>query len=203
MRALCSSCTHVLARHTQLRPRGVRGVNTRRSSVNSLKPPLVDWMASTSAGSFRGDTINGATLGRMADSSAAEPIAVLGERLRRDGYLLLRGLLPRAAVDAGRWRIASELESAGWLVPGSKADTLTVDVANLVWDSAHPPSNIGGQPTQEFLRLPELARVLAAPELEAFFTRLFGEPSACFDFKWFRAIRPGSGQGFHCDNICK
>eukprot|EP01052_Picozoa_sp_SAG31_P004220 SAG31_NODE_173_length_21354_cov_16.826112_13_plen_201_part_00 len=148
--------------------------------------------------------MNGAaTLGRMAESSATEPIEVLRARLQLDGFLLLRGLLPRDAVDAGRRRIAAGLESAGWLAPGSRAGALLVDTANLVHDSAHPPANIGGLETQQFLRQSELVRVLRAPELEDFFTRLFGERSACFDFKWFRAIRPGAGQGFHCDNICE
>ena len=149
------------------------------------------------------DGINGASLGTMRDSSASEPIDTLRERLRRDGYLLLRGLLPREAVDAGRRRIAAELEGAGWLAPGSEAGALRVDPANLVWDSAHPPAEIGRFETQEFLQLPVLARVLEAPELAGFFTRLFGEPSACFDYKWFRAIKPGGGQGLHCDNICE
>jgi len=149
------------------------------------------------------DGINGASLGTMRDSSASEPIDTLRERLRRDGYLLLRGLLPREAVDAGRRRIAAELSQAGWLAPGSDAEALRVDPANLVWDSAHPPAEIGRFETQEFMQLPELARVLEAPELAELFTRLFGEPSACFDYKWFRAIKPGGGQSFHCDNICK
>jgi hypothetical protein len=149
------------------------------------------------------DGINGAILGRMCDSSVAEPIDILRERLQRDGFLLLRGMLPRAAVDAGCRRIAVELEGAGWLAPGSEAEALTVDPANLVWDSAHPPPEVGHFETQDFLQLPELARVLEAPEIGDFFSQLFREPSACFDFKWFRAIKPGGGQGFHCDNICE
>ena len=59
------------------------------------------------------DGVNGASLGTMRDSSAAEPIEALRDRLRRDGYLLLRGMLPREAVDAGRRRIAAELSQAG------------------------------------------------------------------------------------------
>ena len=97
-------------------------------------------------------------------------------------YVLLRGFLPRAAVEAGRRRIAAVLQQQGWV---EAADTLAIP-PTLEWDSPHPPQMLGEVDTQELLHEPSLARVLEAPELDEFFEELFSEPACCFDFKWLR-----------------
>jgi hypothetical protein len=134
---------------------------------------------------------------RLAD----EGIDVLRRRLEEDGYLLLRSLIPREAVDAARRRLAAQVHSAGWLVPGSPPEALAVDAKTLEWDSAHPPDELGGMDAQELLHEPVVSRVLEAPELSTFFAQLFGEPAVTFDFKWFRMVRPWRNQGVHCDRI--
>lgn len=69
-----------------------------------------------------------AELGDMVDSSPllGDP-AALAAKLQEDGYLLLRGLLPREAVLAGRRRIIGELSDRGWAglqqVQGNTATT--------------------------------------------------------------------------------
>eukprot|EP01048_Picozoa_sp_COSAG05_P023239 COSAG05_NODE_4948_length_1317_cov_0.930213_2_plen_216_part_00 len=136
--------------------------------------------------------------GWMRPSSATDGIDELRRRLELDGYLMLRALLPREAVDAGRQRIAAQMGSAGWLVD---AESLTVDVDTLEWDSPHPPNNIGGANVQRLLHEPACSRVLEAPELATLFTQLFREPAATLDFKWLRAVRPGAVSGVHCDNV--
>ena len=97
-------------------------------------------------------------------------------------YVLLRGFLPRAAVEAGRRRIAAVLQQQGWV---EAADTLSIP-EQLEWDSPHPPQMLGEVDTQELLHEPSLARVLEAPELDEFFEELFAERACCFDFKWLR-----------------
>ena len=97
-------------------------------------------------------------------------------------YVLLRGFLPRAAVEAGRRRIAAVLQQQGWV---EAADTLSIP-EQLEWDSPHPPQMLGEVDTQELLHEPSLARVLEAPELNEFFEELFAERACCFDFKWLR-----------------
>ena len=48
-------------------------------------------------------------------SSLADDAAALAERMREDGYLFLRGLLPRAAIAAVQGEVGAIARDAGWL----------------------------------------------------------------------------------------
>ena len=58
-------------------------------------------------------------MGRLAPSDPGEPLPVLIERYRRDGYLWLKGLLPRAEVLGFRRYVFAALADTGLVAPGS------------------------------------------------------------------------------------
>jgi len=143
--------------------------------------------------------LDGEQMGWMRDCDDLDlhDTAALASRLEEDGYLLLRGLLPRDRVLAGGAHIAAAMAQEGWL-----ADAEAARIApGLAWDSPHPPGKIGASDTQQLLSADATARVLQAPELFALFERLFDEPAAPFDFKWLRAVRPRGFSGFHSDGV--
>eukprot|EP01052_Picozoa_sp_SAG31_P011106 SAG31_NODE_622_length_13493_cov_7.301254_4_plen_350_part_00 len=142
-------------------------------------------------------------LGLMRQSLPDELLlgaAELKARLERDGYLFLKGAVPRAAVLAGQRKIARTLAAEGWLRPGTDPRECLVD-PTLDWDSPHPPKALGQTDTQQLLRSEEVSRVLNAPELHHIFQVLFDEKPSSLDFKWLRAVRPGGFSGFHMDNV--
>jgi hypothetical protein len=47
----------------------------------------------------------------------------LRERLARDGYLFIRGLLPAAAINAVRTRLLADAAEGGWLDCGSPVES--------------------------------------------------------------------------------
>ena len=142
--------------------------------------------------------LGGAHLGRMRDSAPLLPdTEALQQRLEHDGYLLLRGLLPRGTVLEAQATLAAALAEAGWLADGSDPAELRIDRA-LEWDSPHPPGKIGEVDTQRLFAEPALVRCTEAPELYEVFSRLFARarrcppdlpvPASTFNFKWLRCV---------------
>ena len=58
-------------------------------------------------------------LGRLTESDPAEPIDLLRSRFGAEGYLLMKGLLPRAVVTGLRRKILLALKPLGLLVDGT------------------------------------------------------------------------------------
>ena len=58
-------------------------------------------------------------LGRLTASDPAEPLATLLQRYEADGYLWLRGLLPRREVLEFRGYFFGQFKATGLLAPGS------------------------------------------------------------------------------------
>ncbi len=116
--------------------------------------------------------------------------------LERQGYMLLRKLIPRQAVAAGCRLIAETLAASGWLAPSRDPGMLELGVA--------PPNGgfmLQASEQDALMDAPSVRRVLAGPELMNLFRKLFGEEPATFTFKWFRAMCPGQSSGFHVDNV--
>lgn len=116
-----------------------------------------------------------AELGELRDCNGllGDP-AALHERMREDGYLLVRGMHPRSQVAAARKRFIHELEQRG--------------------DGAY-------RDIQEVAAQDEIRAVLESPRLFAFFADYFGEPALTFDEKWLRAVPAGGFTGLHYDNV--
>ena len=102
----------------------------------------------------------------MEDGSA------LAVRLKRDGYLFLRGLLPRDAVMEVRRRLLETAAEGGWLDP-----------AHPVEDGIANPAAACKDPEERYMRVfrgmwkdEELHRLRVHPNMLALFERIFGEP---------------------------
>ena len=96
----------------------------------------------------------------------------LAERLERDGYLFLRGLLPRGAVMDVRRRLLAKAAAGGWLHPDHPVDDAVADPAAACKDPEEPYMRVfRGIWADEALH-----RLRTRPEVLALFGRIFGEP---------------------------
>lgn len=95
----------------------------------------------------------------------------LKARLERDGYLFIRGLLPRETILAVRKRLLEKAAAGGWLDPSEPAES----------GIAHPAAACK-DPEERYMRVfrhlwsdEELHRLRTRPEVVALFERIFGE----------------------------
>ena len=122
-------------------------------------------------------------LGEMADSTAALAVgdaATLRERLAVDGYVLLRGVIPRAAVNAGCARLTEVMADGGWF-QGPAAERVArpggpVALPDSPVDAAFAATNstmLRPSEARAAANHPaaEVWRVLEAPELHAVSTQ--------------------------------
>jgi hypothetical protein len=115
-------------------------------------------------------------------------------RLAEDGYLLLRGVLGRDAVQAARAEVLAALRSVG----------------EVVGDDAHPTAT--GRSDRAALHEdlgafwrgvcedPALRAAVHGPALRGAAAGLFGAPAVPFDFVWLRAVTAGRASRFHFDH---
>jgi len=122
-------------------------------------------------------------------SQVDEPISTLKDRLNQDGYLCMRGLIPRSAVLSAREQMLSFMESRGALDSDSTFD--------------HPKGKaIGMMGIKEITHHQNFLGAVENPALFSFFDELFEEKSTTFDYKWARAVPPGvAGTGAHMDYV--
>jgi len=131
------------------------------------------------------------SFGELSDSSShLGDSAALNRRMDEDGYLLLRGLLPKDLVLAARHSLVSKLELRGVLEPGT-----------------NPMDGILKEGT-DICFLPEIARkddavyrVVFGPEIKSFYTQFLDGSIRHFDFVWLRAMGFGQGTKPHCDIV--
>ena len=96
----------------------------------------------------------------------------LAERLEHDGYLFLRGVLPREAVMKVRRRLLEKAAAGGWLDPDHPIDHAIADSSAACKDPEEPYMKVfRGIWADE-----ELHRLRTRPEVLALFERIFGEP---------------------------
>ena len=129
------------------------------------------------------------------------PAEQLQQRLEADGYLLVRDLIPPAAVGRALATIVATLREAGVLALGD--DSAECRLA--------PPSQ-GPQPDGQYrarsttrrpydpnalLQSDEVLGVTDSPELHRLFRALFGEPPAMTGPQVLRPMRPNSFSGYH------
>ena len=131
-------------------------------------------------------------LGELRISSPESDMAALARVLHEDGYLLLRGLLPREDVLAGREAILSYMAAKEALTPGTP---LLEGVMPRVGKRVQLINN------QDVVTLPAVSGVLEHPHLFRFFERLFRSDVATFAYKWLRAVGNEQYTGAHMDFV--
>ena len=132
----------------------------------------------------------GTVIARHMKESDSLDVAGLRTELARSGYLLLRGLLPRAAVLAARSRVLKEMDC--FLAP--EAPLLQA----RAFDASLSPQLLR---RQDIAGLPEVKAVLEHPSLGAWLAAFFGEPVTTAAYKWLRAVGRGKFTGVHMDRV--
>ncbi len=126
----------------------------------------------------------------------------LAERLARDGYLFLRGLLPRGTVLRVRRRLLEKAAAGGWLDPAHPVDEGIADPAAACKD-----------PEERYMRVfrgmwadEALHRLRTHPQALTLFERIFGETALAHPMFVLRNIFPRSERfdfttGAHQDRV--
>ncbi|MEM8857561.1 MAG: phytanoyl-CoA dioxygenase family protein [Chloroflexota bacterium] len=122
----------------------------------------------------------------LADFSA------LQVQMEKDGFLYLKGLVPREKVLQARQTILEHMESKQALTPDTP-----------VLEGVMPA---GGRSVQMMGRKgiathPDVLAVLESQELFDFFERYFDEPALTFNYKWLRAVGNEQYTGAHMDHV--
>ena len=126
----------------------------------------------------------------------------LAERLRRDGYLFLRGLLPRDAVLEVRRRLLEKAAAGGWLDPGRAIED---GIANPD-ASCKDPEDLYMKVFRGIWADEALHRLRIHPRVLTLFERIFGEPALAHPMFVQRNIFPQSESfdfttGAHQDKV--
>ncbi len=128
--------------------------------------------------------------------------AALKGRLERDGYLFIRGLLPRENVMAVRKRLLEKAAGGGWLDPSEPVEAGIANGAAACKD-----------PEEQYMRVfrhlwadEELHRLRTHPSALGLFERIFGEPALAHPMFVQRNIFPQRGDfdfttGVHQDRV--
>ena len=134
----------------------------------------------------------GPDVGSLQASQPQDDLDVLRERMRKDGYLWLRELLPRETVLAARRVILDQMAARELLTPGTP-----------VAEGVMPPNGRGLPMTgnKGISHHPALLSVMEHPALFGFFETWFGEPALTFHFKWLRAVGNEAWTGAHMDTV--
>lgn len=137
-----------------------------------------------------------ARLGRLAASDPAEPLDRLAGRYEDQGYLWLKGLLPRDEVLAFRRYFFSQFAATGLLAPGT----------NPLDGIANPAEGAGEGARKVLFQLVRSAAYESfclKPQLWSFLDRFLGGMSTLHKRKLIRYTRPNdpSSTGAHYDLV--
>ena len=132
----------------------------------------------------------GAELGELRDCNALlDDPAALRTRMADDGYLLVRGLHPRAAILAVRQQMLEILAAGGRI------------------DQSHPLAegwinpNSSGSGSGGIGHAADFKATVEHPRVMSFFSTLLGGEVMTYDYKWIRAITTGEATGAHLDVV--
>jgi hypothetical protein len=124
-------------------------------------------------------------MGWLRPSSADEPFGELKARFERDGYLYLKGFLPREAVLEQRWRAFAHLNLAGLLKPG------TDPVLGIAADVPAERGEVNRR-LMEFVRSAAFESFCMSPPLWQFMDRFVGGLSYLHKRKLLRHTLPNA-----------
>ncbi|OGG46751.1 MAG: phytanoyl-CoA dioxygenase [Candidatus Handelsmanbacteria bacterium RIFCSPLOWO2_12_FULL_64_10] len=128
---------------------------------------------------------------REANDLLHDP-AALRARMEEDGYLLIRGAQEVERVRAARRVVLENLDANGQLDRG-------YPLMEGVAKEGARGQFLGGR--KEITRRPEFLALVESPQIMGFFEHFLGGPALTYDYKWLRAIGPGSNSGAHYDIV--
>jgi len=136
-------------------------------------------------------------LGELRDSSdvRGQP-DVLRSRLQEDGYVFLRGVIPKEDVARARGEVLGVLDEDGLLDKGHPKEEGVV-----AGDHDGDQGMIKGLAESGIIYRPSFQCATNNDALFDFFAKFFGEEVTTFDYKWVRAVKPGESSGFHMDSV--
>lgn len=134
----------------------------------------------------------GDDLGLMRASRTDDPVDLLRDRMKGDGYLWLRDALPRADVLAARHVILEHMAAREVLSPGEP-----------VMEGVMPRGGRGLplNGNRGIAHHPQVLKVMEHGALYGFFGTWFGEQALTFHFKWLRAVGNEAYTGAHVDTV--
>jgi hypothetical protein len=137
--------------------------------------------------------LDGEQLGLLRDSnSILNDPAALRARMQADGYLLLRGILPRERVLGARRMVLERLAAAGKLDKNaSLMDGILADGSSGEY--------LGGK--KEVTHSPDFLAFAECPEFFSFFNHFLSEPAMTLSYKWLRAVGNEGGTKPHYDVV--
>ena len=151
-------------------------------------------------------SLGGEHLEEMRAASALlhqEDPAALRAQLARDGYLLIRNLLPRESLLRAQRTIIDGLRVRGWPLRACGDGHVVEEHAGWTHRTAASVGALRPEDLewgQELMHRPEVLAVLEGPELRGFFEGLFGEEPVSLYRKWLRTAASGAATNFHVDN---
>ena len=129
----------------------------------------------------------------LEDSNALlADMPALRERMRRDGYLFLRGLIDRDTVLQARKTILQHMDEHQVLSP----DTPFLDG---VMPAGGRSLRMMGR--KGIVSHPDIVALLENQSLYNFFQTYFEEPAISFNYKWLRAVGNEEYTGAHMDTV--
>jgi hypothetical protein len=133
--------------------------------------------------------------GTLLDSSdlLTNP-AALHQRINRDGYLYLPGLLEPQKVLAVRRHVTDRLAAGGFIKPGT-------DPMDAIMNPGSAEQGRRFNMMDLAKDNPPLSDLLYTGTLMSFFHHFLAGPVRHFDYTWFRAIKPGKGTPCHLDSV--
>ncbi len=135
----------------------------------------------------------GDRLGELRDSShLLNDIDELKKRIKQDGYLLMRNLIPAETVLTAREAIVNYLEENKALVGGEP-------LMEAVMPKSGKEVRMTGQ--SAITHHPASLEVFENKVLFEFFRQFFGEEAVTYDYKWLRAVGNENFTGCHYDVV--
>lgn len=131
-------------------------------------------------------------LGELSDATYLldRPAALLN-RLQNDGYILIRGFLPRDVVMTARGQLIEFLRQAGKVAEDEQSARMaSTQLDSVFW---------GGDRT--VTHHPNVRKMLEHPSLFLLFEEMFSERIISFDYKWTRALAMSKFTGIHYDSV--
>jgi hypothetical protein len=131
---------------------------------------------------------------RIYDERSARLRLMQGLRaaLATDGYLYIKGLIPREAVLAARSKVLAHLEGLTNVLD-SRDSSVGVLQENPVIPFMEGKNAITDSP--------EVSGVISGEHLASFFEGLLGDRPLTFEYKWLRAVGRKGFTGAHCDRV--